>query len=38
LRSELRGRGYGLRIWNEAIALPAGDTIGRDGVVAQQQN
>jgi hypothetical protein len=38
VRRDLRGRGYGLRIWNEAIAHAGGRTIGLDGVVAQQQN
>jgi GNAT superfamily N-acetyltransferase len=38
VREDLRGRGYGLRIWNAAIAHAAGRVIGLDGVVAQQQN
>jgi GNAT superfamily N-acetyltransferase len=38
VRSDLRGRGYGLRIWNAAIAHVGGRTIGLDGVVAQQDN
>lgn len=33
-----RGRGYGLRTWNEAIARLAGRNIGLDGVVDQQPN
>jgi len=35
VRGDLRGRGYGLRIWNAAIAHARGRTIGLDGVVAQ---
>jgi Acetyltransferase (GNAT) domain len=35
---DLRGRGYGLRIWNAAIAHAPARTIGLDGVVAQQGN
>src|SRR5262249_56059403 len=38
VRGDLRGRGYGLRIWNAAIAHARGRTIGLDGVVAQQGN
>ena len=38
VRRDLRGRGYGLRIWNAAIAHAGARTIGLDGVVAQQQN
>jgi GNAT superfamily N-acetyltransferase len=38
VRADLRGRGYGLRIWNAAIARAGGRTIGLDGVVAQQDN
>ena len=38
VRADLRGRGYGLRIWNAAIAHAGGRTIGLDGVVAQQDN
>ena len=38
VRPDLRGRGYGLRIWNAAIAHAADRTIGLDGVVAQQEN
>ncbi|GLR84692.1 GNAT family N-acetyltransferase [Bradyrhizobium iriomotense] len=38
VRSELRGRGYGLRIWNAAIAHAGPRVIGLDGVVAQQDN
>ena len=38
VRSAWRGRGYGLQIWNAAIAHAGGRTIGLDGVVAQQSN
>src|SRR5689334_9373144 len=38
VRPDLRGRGYGLRIWNAAIAHAGARVIGLDGVVAQQQN
>jgi GNAT superfamily N-acetyltransferase len=38
VRGDLRGRGYGLRIWNAAIAHARPRTIGLDGVVAQQPN
>jgi len=34
----LRGRGYGLRLWQAAMARLAGATIGLDGVVAQRDN
>jgi hypothetical protein len=38
VREDLRGRGYGLQIWNAAIAHAGPRVIGLDGVVAQQQN
>ena len=38
VREDLRCRGYGLRIWNAAIAHAGPRVIGLDGVVAQQQN
>jgi hypothetical protein len=38
VREDLRGRGYGLRVWNAAIARAGARVIGLDGVVAQQDN
>src|SRR5229473_8359125 len=38
VREDLRARGYGLRMWNAAIAHAGPRVIGLDGVVAQQQN
>ncbi|CCE08666.1 conserved hypothetical protein [Bradyrhizobium sp. STM 3843] len=38
VRQDLRGRGYGLRIWNAAMAHAGRRVIGLDGVVAQQDN
>ncbi|WP_050403220.1 GNAT family N-acetyltransferase [Bradyrhizobium embrapense] len=38
VRPDLRGRGYGLKIWNAAIAHEHPRVIGLDGVVAQQAN
>jgi GNAT superfamily N-acetyltransferase len=38
VRVDLRGRGYGLRIWNAALAHAHPRVIGLDGVVAQQAN
>jgi GNAT superfamily N-acetyltransferase len=38
VRADLRGRGYGLRIWNAAMAHAGGRVVGLDGVVAQQDN
>ena len=38
VRPDLRGRGFGLRIWNAAVAHAGTRTIGLDGVVAQQGN
>ncbi|MCK1516391.1 GNAT family N-acetyltransferase [Bradyrhizobium sp. 190] len=38
VRADLRGRGFGLRIWNAAIAHAGARVIGLDGVTAQQEN
>ena len=38
VRADLRRRGHGLRIWQEAIAHAGARVIGLDGVVAQQAN
>lgn len=38
VRADLRGRGYGIRIWNAAVAHAGERVIGLDGVVAQQDN
>jgi hypothetical protein len=38
VRSDLRGHGHGLRIWQQAIAHAGPRVIGLDGVVAQQTN
>jgi GNAT superfamily N-acetyltransferase len=38
VRPDLRGRGYGLRIWNAAMAHAGTRVVGLDGVVAQQEN
>ena len=38
VREELRGRGYGLQIWNAAIAHAGARVVGLDGVVGQQEN
>ena len=38
VREDLRGRGYGLCMWDAAIAHAGSRVIGLDGVVAQQQN
>jgi ribosomal protein S18 acetylase RimI-like enzyme len=38
VRPDMRGRGYGLAIWRQAMARLAGRCIGLDGVVAQQDN
>lgn len=38
VRADLRGRGYGLKIWNAAVAHAGSRVIGLDGVVAQQEN
>lgn len=38
VRSELRGRGLGLHMWQAALAHAGSRTMGLDGVVAQQGN
>ncbi|WP_024520306.1 GNAT family N-acetyltransferase [Bradyrhizobium sp. Tv2a-2] len=38
VRPDLRGRGFGLQIWNAAVAHAGSRVIGLDGVVAQQEN
>jgi Acetyltransferase (GNAT) domain/Acetyltransferase (GNAT) family len=38
VRPDLRGKGFGLRIWQAAIAHAGARAIGLDGVVAQQAN
>lgn len=37
-RKDFRGRGYGKRLWDAAVARLGSRTIGLDGVVAQQAN
>lgn len=38
VRPEFRGRGYGWRLWQAAMARLRGHNVGLDGVVAQQGN
>lgn len=38
VKAEYRGKGYGIQIWNAALARLKGRTIGLDGVVDQQGN
>lgn len=38
VRPELRGHGYGLRLWQAAMAHAGSRIVGLDGVVAQQDN
>jgi len=38
VKPEHRGRGYGLRLWQAALASLADRVVGLDGVVAQQDN
>ena len=37
-RREIRGKGYGIQVWNAGMKRLAGRTVGLDGVVAQQHN
>lgn len=37
-RPDLRGRGYGMRVWNASLAHAGSRTVGLDGVPDQQQN
>ncbi|MFJ4922441.1 GNAT family N-acetyltransferase [Streptomyces sp. NPDC088725] len=37
-RPSVRGRGYGIQVWQAAMARLAGRNIGLDGVVDQQEN
>jgi hypothetical protein len=37
-RPEVRGKGYGIQIWNAGMKRLAGRNVGLDGVVAQQGN
>ena len=38
VRPDLRGRGFGFRIWQAGMAHAGARTVGLDGVVAQQDN
>jgi hypothetical protein len=38
VRQDLRGRGFGLRLWHAAMAHAGARVVGLDGVVAQQHN
>jgi Acetyltransferase (GNAT) domain/Acetyltransferase (GNAT) family len=38
VRPDLRGRGYGLRIWETGMAHAGARIVGLDGVIAQQEN
>ncbi len=38
VRPEYRGRGFGLKLWQEALARRPAKHVGLDGVVAQQAN
>lgn len=37
-RPKIRGKGYGLQLWNAGMARLKGRNVGLDGVVAQQEN
>jgi GNAT superfamily N-acetyltransferase len=38
VKPEYRGQGYGIQLWNAALHVLEGRTVGLDGVVAQQAN
>jgi len=38
VKPKYRGKGYGIKIWNEALKKLGGRNIGLDGVTAQQEN
>ena len=38
IKSQYRGRGFGLQLWNAAMAYMGGRNVGLDGVIAQQGN
>jgi len=38
VKAEYRGRGYGLKLWNAALASLGNRLVGLDGVFAQQEN
>lgn len=38
VKPEHRGKGFGIKIWNAALAYLSGRTVGLDGVIAQQDN
>ena len=38
VKPELRGRGYGLSLWQAGMARLGSRTVGLDGVIAQQEN
>ena len=38
VKSEYRGKGYGIQLWNAGLKYLEGRNIGLDGVVAQQDN
>jgi ribosomal protein S18 acetylase RimI-like enzyme len=38
VREDLRGRGYGWRIWQAGLAHAGSRSVGLDGVIAQQEN
>ena len=38
VKSQYRGKGYGIQLWNRGVEYLKGRNIGLDGVVAQQEN